>query len=91
MQAHLLITGSVQGVGYRQFVKSHAMKLGLTGWVKNTVEGSVEALVEGEKDSIEQMITLCKKGPFLAEVQDVQVEWVANNKSQSSSFTIVHD
>lgn len=74
-QAHLFISGYVQGVGYRYFVRSNASRLGLTGWVRNTDDNSVEAVFSGEKDVIEQMIALCRKGPFLAEVKDIEVKW----------------
>jgi acylphosphatase len=74
-QAHVFISGSVQGVGYRQFVKSNARKLGLTGWVRNTEDGGVEAVLQGEESMIEVMITQCKKGPFLAEVEHIGFEW----------------
>jgi acylphosphatase len=74
-QAHLFIIGRVQGVGYRQFVKSKARKLGLTGWVANIPDGSVEAVVQGEKQRIEMLIQDCQRGPYLAEVRDIQVRW----------------
>lgn len=71
MQVHVIITGSVQGVGYRQFVKSNARKLGLYGWVRNNEDGSVESVLQGDKSNIDQLLALCKKGPFLAEVKDI--------------------
>lgn len=74
-QAHIFISGAVQGVGYRQFVKNNARQLGLTGWVRNSEDGGVEAVFCGEKESIEKLIALCKKGPFLAEVKQVGFEW----------------
>lgn len=74
-QIHIFISGFVQGVGFRQFVKRNARKLGLTGWVKNLPDGKVECLFEGEKEMIERMIEICKKGPFLSEVKDVKVKW----------------
>ncbi|MBI5452051.1 acylphosphatase [Candidatus Gottesmanbacteria bacterium] len=89
-QAHVFISGSVQGVGYRQFVKSSARKLGITGWVRNTParqlpygfrrvaggeDGGVEAILQGEKAVIEKMIELCRKGPFLSEVKQIGFEW----------------
>jgi acylphosphatase len=74
-QAHLFISGFVQGVGYRQFVKSHAKKLDLKGWVHNLPDGRVEAVIQGEKKIIEELIQLCKKGTFLSEVENVEVEW----------------
>jgi acylphosphatase len=74
-QARIYISGVVQGVGFRWFVKSNAKKRGLTGWVKNTDGGRVEALVQGSKEMIEKLIKLCEKGSFLSQVKSVQVEW----------------
>jgi acylphosphatase len=75
MQARIYISGFVQSVGFRWFVKWNARKLKLTGWVKNTSDGEVEALVQGEKEKIEKLIVACKKGPLTAEVKAVKVEW----------------
>jgi acylphosphatase len=74
-QVHVFISGNVQGVGYRQFVKQNARKLGLTGWVRNTEDGGVEAVLQGEEAMITVMIEQCKKGPFLAEVEHCGFEW----------------
>lgn len=74
-QAHIFITGFVQGVGFRQFVKSQAKKVGVTGWVQNTEDGKVEAVLQGDKDAIELLIEKAKKGPDVSEVTDVQVSW----------------
>ena len=73
---HLLIFGKVQGVGFRSYIRSHARKLGLVGWVRNLPEGSVEAEVVGPDQEIEQLIQRCKRGPFLAEVVSVDVDTV---------------
>lgn len=83
-QVHVFISGTVQGVGYRQFVKNNARKLGLTGWVRNSEDGGVEVVLQsaspkGQKN-IEQMIELCKKGPFLAEVKQIGFEWEEMNE-----------
>ena len=75
MIAHVFISGFVQGVGFRQFTKRSAGKIGLTGWAKNLSDNRVEAVFQGSKEQIEKIIALCKKGPFLAEVRDVMVEW----------------
>lgn len=82
-QAHLFISGFVQGIGYRQFVKSNAQRLGLTGWVRNLSDGRVETLVQGEKKNIEELIVLCKTGPMLAEVKDMEVEWIQDQEKFS--------
>ena len=89
MNAHILISGSVQGIGFRYFVKSNARRFGLKGWVKNTDDGKVEALVQGEKEAIEKLIRLCEKGPFLAEVKSVQVEWEEETE-QFEDFKVIH-
>lgn len=74
-QAHVFISGFVQGVGFRRFVRSKAEKLGLTGWVRNLPDRRVEILAQGPKEKIELVIKESKKGPFLSEVEDIQVRW----------------
>lgn len=76
MQAHVFISGFVQGVGFRQFIKRKAKEFGLTVWIKNLSDGRVEALFEGSRDRIEEVISLCREGPFLSEVKNVEVEWI---------------
>lgn len=80
-QVHILVTGFVHGVGYRAFVRHHARKMGLTGWVRNLSDGRVEAVVqanledENENDKlIQKMIKFCKRGAFLSEVKEVAFE-----------------
>ena len=74
-QAHVFISGTVQGVGYRYFVRNNARRLGLTGFARNTEDGGVEVVLQGDKEKIEEMIGLCHKGPFLAEVKEIGFEW----------------
>lgn len=74
-QAHVFISGRVQAVGYRYFVKQSARKFGITGWVRNTENGGVEAVFQGDEKVIEQLIELCKKGPFMADVKNVELDW----------------
>lgn len=76
MQAHVFISGFVQGVGFRQFIKRKAKELDLIVWIKNLSDGRVEALFEGSRDRIEEVISLCREGPFLSEVKNVEVEWI---------------
>ena len=89
-QAHVIISGFVQGVGYRQFVKSKARQLGLVGWVKNSSQATVEAVFVGSKEKIQEIIKECKKGPFLAEVKDIDVKW-GKIKEQFDIFEIRHN
>jgi acylphosphatase len=86
---HVLISGKVQNIGFRQFIKSNAIKLNLKGWVKNLPDSRVEAMITGEHKNIEQMILLCRKGPFLAEVKNVEIEEVEDRNFDS--FEIVKD
>lgn len=87
MNARVLISGFVQGVGFRHFVRDKALELKLTGWVRNLPDGRVEAVFCGLKEKIEEMIQFCKKGPFLAEVEGVVVDWQKEDR-QFSDFTI---
>jgi len=74
LQARLKITGRVQGVGYRDWAKTTGRRLGLTGWVRNLVDGSVEALIVGEEEAVGQMIEACRRGPPLARVDGIDIE-----------------
>ena len=74
--ARLKIQGRVQGVFYRQSTRDRARSLGLTGWVRNAYDGSVEAEVSGDKAIVEQLIEWCRTGPPAARVDTVDVEWV---------------
>lgn len=74
-QAHLLISGFVQGVGYRKFVQNYARKLALTGWVKNLADGRVEVIVQGSHEKIQELLRRCEKGPMLSEVRDISLTW----------------
>lgn len=88
-RAHVFISGFVQGVGFRHFVRRKAQELGLTGWVKNLPKRRVEAVFQGPKEKIEEIILLCRKGPFLSEVEDVEVEWGEPEKGYTSFDTIL--
>lgn len=74
-QAHLIISGRVQGVFYRASTRDKAVRLGVSGWVKNIPGGGVEAVFCGEKNKVEQMIKWCRKGPAHAKVDNVEVTW----------------
>lgn len=87
-QAHIVISGSVHGVGYRFFVKSWAKTFGVAGWVKNSLEGEVEAVFQGDEKGINDLIGKCRKGPFLAEVKDVSVVWEEDG-NEFGDFQIV--
>ena len=69
-----LVSGRVQGVAFRDSTRQEAERLGLGGWVRNTEDGQVEAVFEGDSEAVRQMIEWCKSGPSSADVEDVSVE-----------------
>jgi acylphosphatase len=73
-QRFIRIHGKVQGVGYRFFATRVARRLGLKGWIQNNRDGSVEAMVEGEKGAIDEWIEELKEGPRYAEVTRIDQE-----------------
>jgi acylphosphatase len=69
----LIVTGRVQGVGFRDFVARRARALGLAGWVRNRSDGSVEVLAEGDASALEALRAACQGGPPAARVAEVAV------------------
>ena len=74
LQARLTISGRVQGVGYRDWTVETARRLGLTGWVRNRVDGAVEALIVGDDQAVGRMIDACRRGPPAARVDNVDID-----------------
>jgi len=75
VRAHVFIIGRVQGVFFRYETKRLAMRRGVSGWVRNLPNGQVEAVFEGEKDDVEEMIRFCHRGPPGAVVRNVKILW----------------
>ncbi len=73
IKKHLIISGRVQGVGFRAFTLKNAKELDIKGWVKNTYNGDVEAVICGSKVAISQMVSQLKKGPRWASVDNVNI------------------
>ena len=67
----LIIAGRVQGVGFRDWMAREAYRLGVSGWVRNRRDGTLEALVDGDIASVEEFLRLCRRGPLLAEVTEI--------------------
>lgn len=88
VQAHIIVSGIVQGVGYRYFVTKQARKWELTGWVKNMYTGEVEIEVEGPRGLIESLIQELWTGNAWATVRDVEVRW-EKYSGQYSGFDIL--
>ncbi|MFH1770046.1 MAG: acylphosphatase [archaeon] len=72
---HLIIHGRVQKVGFRFFTSRSANKLGLTGFVRNLPDKTVEAVAEGEEDTLKQLLEYCREGPWFANVVKVDEKW----------------
>lgn len=83
------VYGTVQGVGYRYFVVRHARRLGLTGFVRNLADGSVEVVAEGEAAALRELVSLLEAGPTGAVVERVEAGWGENAK-EHESFDLKH-
>jgi acylphosphatase len=75
LRARVIIHGLVQGVWFRASTKDEADRLGVTGWVRNLPDGSVEAVFEGEKKKVEEIVGWCHRGPAGAQVSKVDIIW----------------
>lgn len=75
VRAHVFVSGRVQGVFFRSETRYEANRRNVAGWVRNTSDGRVEAVVEGEKEDVEKVIDFCRRGPPGARVTKVDVQW----------------
>jgi acylphosphatase len=80
---HLRIFGRVQGVGFRYYTQREARRRSVSGWVRNRNDGSVEAVVQGAKESVDDLLVWIQRGPPNAKVTDVQV---SDGEGEYSSF-----
>jgi len=69
------VCGNVQGVAFRWFVSREASRLGIRGWVRNRLDGRVEVLAEGDRDSLNALVESIGRGPRLARVDEVDIRW----------------
>lgn len=83
-----IVSGSVQGIGYRAWAKREASRLGLTGWIKNRDDGAVEAVVSGDDQGVDAFIKRARQGPPLAHVVDITIT-SHSNKETFSSFSVL--
>jgi acylphosphatase len=85
----VLVGGAVQGVGYREFTRRAALRLGATGWVRNRSDGGVEALICGPVIAVEALIAEMRKGPRSAAVSEVSVTEIDDIQDrESGAFAI---
>ena len=87
VRARVIIEGRVQGVFFRNHTQEMAYELSVNGWVKNRGDGSVEALFEGHKENVEQIIRWCHRGPSEARVMNVRTSW-ENYTGEFEDFSI---
>ncbi len=87
-RAYLRIYGRVQGVFFRSSMREVARKYGVTGWVRNLRDGSVEAVIEGDRHALERIIEWAHRGPPLARVDDLKVRW-GEYKGEFEDFSIL--
>jgi acylphosphatase len=90
IRCHVLVSGMVQGVFFRQNTLEKAKALGLKGWVRNTQDGRVEAIFEGEKEKVEKILEWVKSGPPLAKVENVEIRF-EDFKGEFDDFEIRYD
>lgn len=74
-RVHLVISGDVQGVGFRAWALRYAQSKSLIGWVKNRQDGRVELVAEGSRQELEELIKRCQRGPELAWVKQSDISW----------------
>ena len=88
VRAHLFVTGQVQGVFFRSETRRKAIKLNVTGWVKNLKDGRVEALLEGNQEGVDALIDFCRRGPSAGRVVDTKIVF-ERYKGEFKDFRIV--
>jgi len=84
----IIISGKVQAVGFRNWVKKTCENLSLEGNVRNTVDMKVEAMITGHKFNLDRFCWLCRRGPLLAKVEDVKIKCV--DLKEFGSFNIIY-
>lgn len=89
MARHLVITGRVQGVGYRASFEARARALGLSGWVRNRIDGSVEAAICGEAQAVDDMIAWARRGPAPARVDHVAIDDIDEQAVPAGRFDVL--
>lgn len=89
MAKHLLIVGLVQGVGYRASFEAQARALKLSGWVRNRIDGSVEAAVRGDAAAVEKLIAWARRGPPAARVRELAVADMDDASVPAGHFNVL--
>ncbi len=90
MKKHIVITGKVQGIGFRYWLYKAAIQRNIDGWVRNKISGEVEALIIGNDENVNDLIKLCEKGPIFSKVTKVKVQNYQKEYSKKS-FDIINN
>lgn len=88
VRVHILISGRVQGVFFRDNTRKQAQKMGVFGWVRNLEDNRVEAVFESEKEKVEKILEWAKKGPMFARVDNIDIQW-QEYKNEFQNFEIL--
>lgn len=86
--ARVFVTGRVQGVFFRAFVRKYAVESGVRGYVRNLMDGRVEAVFQGPSDKVQDIIKRVHTGPRLARVDDVSVQWEEDLQDVETIFQV---
>jgi len=86
---HVVVEGTVQGVGFRWFVRQEARRLGVAGWVRNLADGSVELMASGEESAVRRLVDHVRVGPDSATVTSVRSEIVQRDGALPYPFTVL--
>ena len=89
VRVYFVAHGRVQGVFFRQFTLSRALRLGISGWVRNLPDGTVEGLFEGEEVAVQALVDCCRNGPPAARVEQLNVR-AGTYSGEYDTFTIAY-
>lgn len=89
IEIYCIVTGKVQGVAYRDYVQVSAGELGLSGWIKNLPDGSVEVCAQGLPDILKDFVEYLNEGSLYAKVDGVSIDWRTARK-MFDDFSIIH-
>jgi len=90
VRAHIFVSGKVQGVFFREKTRQKAEKLGVFGWVKNLKDGRLEAVFEGDKERVKELVNWARKGPIWAKVNGLELTW-EDYRGEFNGFEIGYD
>lgn len=91
VRIHAVVTGLVQGVGFRYFTVMTAHDIGVSGWVRNRYDGSVEVEAQGSRSSIARLITALKVGPKWSQVENVEVQEIPLHHNVDPIFQVYRE